>query len=294
GFFPDMDYDQLYIEYKLPEGTSSDKVHEDLQSITDYLLSREEIAHVTASVGGTPARYNLVRSVADPSLSYGELIVDYTSSKQLVATMDEIQQYLTDNYPAAYVRLKRYNLMYKKYPIEVQFNGPDPAILRELTGQALQIMEKSPVLVLARSDWEPKTPTLMVDYNQTIARNIGLSRQDVSISLLSATDGIPASVFYDNNHKQTLFLKCVDSKGNAIESLENSSIFSVMPSMAVLNKEMFYGLMTGSYSEEDVIEELLRTVPLSQVTDGIKLVWEDPLVIRYNGQRAMRAQCNPV
>ncbi|MDR2843355.1 MAG: efflux RND transporter permease subunit, partial [Candidatus Symbiothrix sp.] len=120
GFFPDMDYDQLYIEYKLPEGTSSDKVHEDLQSVTNYLLSREEIIHVTASVGGTPARYNLVRSVADPSLSYGELIVDYTSSPKLVATMDEIQQYLTDNYPAAYVRLKRYNLMYKKYPVEVQ------------------------------------------------------------------------------------------------------------------------------------------------------------------------------
>jgi multidrug efflux pump subunit AcrB len=67
-----------------------------------------------------------------------------------------------------------------------------------------------------------------------------------------------------------------------------------MPSLAVLNKEMLHGLMTGSYSEEDVIEELLRTVPLSQVTDGIKLLWEEPLVIRYNGQRAMRAQCNPV
>jgi multidrug efflux pump subunit AcrB len=122
GFFPDMDYNQLYIEYKLPEGYTSERVKNDLQSITDYLLSREEITHVTASVGGTPARYNLVRSMADPSLSYGELIVDYTTSKQLVGTIDEIQEYLTDHYPDAYVRLKRYNLMYKKHPIEVQFD----------------------------------------------------------------------------------------------------------------------------------------------------------------------------
>lgn len=294
GFFPDMNYDQLYIEYKLPEGTSSDKVKEDLQSITDYLLSRDEITHVTVSVGGTPARYNLVRSMANPSLSYGELIVDYTTSKKLVATMDEIQQYLTDHYPDAYVRLKRYNLMYKKYPIEVQFNGPDPAVLRDLTRRALDIMDESPVVSLTRSDWESQTPVLMVDYNQSIARNVGISRQDVGLSLLSSTDGIPASVFYDNNHRQTIYLKCVDSEGKSIESLQNTSVFSMMPSLNSLNREMLQGLMIGAYTEEDVLKELMRTVPLSQITDGVKLVWEDPLVIRYNGQRAMRAQGNPI
>lgn len=134
----------------------------------------------------------------------------------------------------------------------------------------------------------------MVDYNQPIARNVGLSRQDVGLSLLSATDGIPASVFYDNIHKQTIYLKSVDSQGNPIQSLENSAVFSMMPSLSAINKDMLYGLITGAYSEEDILEEALRTIPLSQVADGIKLTWEDPLVIRYNGQRAMRAQCNPV
>jgi multidrug efflux pump subunit AcrB len=294
GFFPDMDYDQLYMEYKLPEGTSSDRVKEDLQAISGYLLSRDEITHVTASIGGTPARYNLVRSMADPSLSYGELIIDYSSSGELIATMNEIQEYLTAQYPDAYVRLKRYNLMYKKYPIEVQFNGPDPAVLRELTGQAMAIMEENPSISLVCSNWEPKTPVLRVDYNQPIARNLGISRQDVALSLLSATDGIPVSVFYDNIHRQNIYLKCVDSDGNPVESLENTPVFNILPSLASLPKDLLSGLMTGAYSDEDVLGEILRTVPLSQVTNGITLVWEDPLVVRYNGQRSMRAQGNPV
>ncbi|MDD2937339.1 MAG: efflux RND transporter permease subunit [Proteiniphilum sp.] len=294
GFFPDMNYDQLYIEYKLPEGYSSERVSKDLKSITDYLLAREEITHVTTSVGGTPARYNLVRSMADPSLSYGELIVDYTSPKELVATMEEIQQHLTASYPDAFVRLKRYNLMYKKHPIEVQFNGPDPAVLRELTAQALQIMEESPAIHLTQSNWEPKAPVLMVDYNQPVARNVGLSRQDVALSLLSATGGIPASVFHDGNQQQTIYLKSVDSEGNPIEYLDNAQIFGMLPSLGFLNKDLLQGLLTGAYSGEDILEEALRTVPLSQVTEGIKLTWEDPLVIRYNGQRAMRAQGSPV
>jgi len=294
GFFPDMNYDQLYIEYKLPEGYSSERVSKDLKSITDYLLSRDEITHVTTSVGGTPARYNLVRSMADPSLSYGELIVDYTSSKELVATMDEIQQHLTASYPEAFVRLKRYNLMYKKHPIEVQFNGPDPEVLRSLTAQAEKIMEESPAIHLTTSNWEPKSPVLMVDYNQPIARNVGLTRQDVALSLLSATGGIPASVFYDSNHRQTIYLKSVDGEGNPIEYLDNAQIFSMLPSLSFIDKDLLQGVLTGAYSSEDILEEALRTVPLSQVTEGVKLVWEDPLVIRYNGQRAMRAQGSPV
>ncbi len=155
-------------------------------------------------------------------------------------------------------------------------------------------MDASPAIFLTRSDWEPQTLALMAQYNQPIARNVGLSRSDVGLSLLSATNGIPASVFHDNRHQQTIYLKCVDSNGKPIESLQNTSVFSLMPSITSLSKDLVQGLMTGAYTEEDVLNDILRTVPLSQVTDGIKLVWEDPLVIRYNGQRAMRAQGNPV
>ncbi|MDH6305687.1 multidrug efflux pump subunit AcrB [Parabacteroides sp. PF5-5] len=291
-FFPDMNYDQLYIEYKLSEGVNSTQVKEDLISIEKYLLNRDDIKHVTTSIGGTPSRYNLVRSIADPSLSYGELIVDYTSPKALVSTMEEIQTYLSRQYPDAYVRLKRYNLMYKKYPIEVQFSGPDPAVLKQLTAQAEAIMNESPLAMLVRNDWEPETPVLMIDYNQPIARNIGLSRSDVGLSVLSATGGIPTGTFFEGKHRQTIYLKSVDAEGNPVESLDNTPIFSMIPPLQQIDKQTLEGLITGSISEEDLLASMLRTVPLSQASNGIKLKWEDPVVVRYNGQRAMRAQCN--
>lgn len=180
-----------------------------MESIEQYLLAREDVTHVTTSIGGTPSRYNLVRSMADPSLAYGELIVDYVSSDRLVASIDEIQQYLTEHYPDAYVRLKRYNLMYKKYPIEVEFTGPDPAVLRDLTRQAMDIMNASDDIFLVNTDWESKTPVLVVDYNQPVARSIGLSRQDVGLSLLSATGGIPTGTFYEGTEPQTIYVKCL-------------------------------------------------------------------------------------
>lgn len=291
GFFPDMDYDQLYIEYKLPEGLNTTRAKADLETIEDYLLKREEVTHVTTSIGGTPSRYNLVRGIADPSLSYGELIVDYTSSDALVASMEEIQHYLNENYPQAKVQMKRYNLMGQAYPVEVEFRGADPAVLRNLVHQAQDIMKNSPDLRMVTSDWEPKTPVLMVDYNQSIARNIGLSRQDVGLSLMSATDGIPTGTFYEGIDSKSIYIKCVDKHGKPIESLENTPVFSMMPSLNNINKQTLQGLMMGAVSEEDILAASLQTIPLSQASNGVKVVWEEPVVIRRDGERSMRAQC---
>lgn len=229
GFFPDMVYDQLYMEYKLPEGTNFTRVTSDLEEIEAYLKTRPKITHVTASVGGTPGRYNLVRNIANPSLSYGELIIDFTSPEDLVDNMPEIQQYLSVHYPDAYVKLNRYNLMFKKYPIEAQFTGPDPAVLHQLADSARCIMEQSPDVYLITTDWEPQIPVLTIEYDQPTARAIGPSRNDVSLSLLSATSGIPIGSFYEGIHRDNIYLRCLDEQGRPIENLDNTQIFRLFP-----------------------------------------------------------------
>jgi multidrug efflux pump subunit AcrB len=292
GFFPDMDYDQLYIEYKLPEGYNSTREKADLGEIEDYLLSRKDVTHVSTSIGATPFRYCLVRGMGNSSLSYGELIVDYTSPKALVTSMEEIQNYLTANFPDASVRLRRYNLMDADYPIEVEFSGPDPAILRKLTKQAENIMSASPDLYLITNDWRPKVPVLKVKYNQPIARNLGLSRQDVGLSLLAADDGFQVGTFYDGIRNEAINIKCVDMNGKPLKSLNNTPVFTMLPSLRDIDKNTINELITGTTSTEDVLASSLQTIPLSQATDGIDVKWENPWVLRRNGERAMKAQCS--
>ena len=295
GFFPDMVYNQLYMEYKLPEGTNSTQVVRDLQEIEAYLKGREEITHVTTSVGGTPGRYNLVRSIANPSLSYGELIVDFTSPEELVENMDEIQSYLSRAYPDAYVNLKRYNLMFKKYPIEAQFMGPDPAVLHRLADSARHIMENTPEVRLVTTDWEPQVPVLTIEYDQPAARALGLSRNDVSLSLLTATGGIPIGSFYEGIHANTIYLKCLNEEGDPIEDLGNTQVFSSLPSLnGLLNEEMMVKLKAGTLSKEELVEGIMGSTPLKQISKGVDVRWEDPVVPRYNGQRSQRVQCSPV
>ncbi len=295
AFFPDMEYDQLYMEYKLPEGHNYTQVDEDLEQIRTYLQSRPEVTDVVTSVGGTPSRYNLVRSIANPSLSYGELIINFTSAKELVKNLEEIQREVSDMFPDAYVKFKRYNLMYKKYPIEAQFSGSDPQVLHDLSDSCVAIMLRTGAVRLITTDWEPKVPVLTVHYNQVNARRLGYSRKEVGTSLLTVSGGIPVGRLYDGIHGESVYVDCVDKDGNHMEDLSNVSIFGMLPNFAgVLNEETVYGFISGQYEKSDIIQKLLNPTPLRQLCDSISVDWEDPVVIRYNGRRAQRVQCSPV
>ncbi len=294
GFFPDMTYDQLYMEYKLPEGTNYTRVENDLSEIEEYLKSRPEVTDITTSTGGTPARYNLVRSIAIPSLSYGELIISFTSAKSLKDNIAEIQTYLTENYPDAYVKLKKYNIMYKKYPIELQIIGPDPAVLNSLANQVKDVMTQTPEVCLITSDWDAERPLLEVDYNQMPAGRAGVKREDISMSLLAATEGIPIGRFYEGKEENTIYLKMEDNDGKKIDNLENAPIFSVLPNInGLLDEELLLKVKSGTINRDELIHSLLHTTQLAALGRGVNIKWEHPVIIRHNGQRARSVMCSP-
>jgi multidrug efflux pump subunit AcrB len=294
AFFPDMEYDQLYMEYKLPEGYNSTQTAQDLREIRQLLMKHDYITHVTTSVGGTPSRYNLVRSIATPSLAYGELIIDFTSPSALVEHIDSLQKEISALYPDAYVKFKRYNLMFKKYPIEACFSGPDPAVLHQLVDSARAIVDASDKVYLATTDWEPLVPVLNIDYDQASARNSALTRSDVAISMMAYTGGVPIGTFYNGINPEHIYVKCTDENGENVENLENARVFGLIPNVGqFFNRSTMQKLMMGAVKREDIIENLIQTTPLKQVSHGIDILWEEPVVVRYNGQRCQRLQCSP-
>ena len=83
-------------------------------------------------------------------------------------------------------------------------------------------------------------------------------------------------------------------EGQPIEDLGNTQVFSALPSLGgLLNEETMVKLKTGTLSKEDLVESMMGSTPLQQISKGIDIRWEDPVVPRYNGQRSQRVQCSP-
>ena len=114
------------------------------------------------------------------------------------------------------------------------------------------------------------------------------------MSLLSANGGIPIGFFYEGIHRDNIYLKCLDEEGKPIEDLGNTQVFSALPSLnGLLNEETMVKLKAGTLSKEELVESLMESTPLKQISKRIDIRWEDPVVPRYNGQRSQRVQCSP-
>jgi len=130
-----------------------------------------------------------------------------------------------------------------------------------------------------------------IDYKQPSARRSGLSRSDVSMSVLAATGGVPVGFFYDGIHRENINLRIRTAEGEPIPDLSQGQVFPTSPSFSnVLTDDALMKLRSGKLSTDELTGMLLGSTPLSQVAD-VKVEWEDPVVIRYNGQRAMTIQC---
>ena len=289
GLFPDMGYDQLYIEYQLPEGYNSKQVKHDLEKMRQKLMAHDYVTHVTTSIGATPCRYNLVRSVALPSLSYGELIVDFKDVHTLEEHVNELQEQLSADYPNAYLKVKRYNLMFMRYPIELRFKGADPAVLHQLADTAMTIVRNTGLVTPVTSDWMPRYPTLHVVYNQPSARQRGITRADVGLSLMCATDGLPVGVFRNGTETNNIYVNIINGEGRPLTNLDNATVFSMLPDINGLTDkdQLLSAVKKGQWPQ------LTNAAQVAEISDGIRIEWEEPVIPRYNGKRVQTIEGSP-
>ena len=295
-FFPDFDYNQLYVEYTLPTQTSSGRVKHDLLEITEKLSGYDEIVKIAVSQGGTPARYSLARATNFGGDNYGEIILNFNDYRDAYRLLPEIQQCLRDEYPDAYIRVRKYSLaITTSHPVEVMFTGPDPAVLHRLSEQAQSVMRNSPTVDAASvcDNWRPPVKTIYAQYAQQQAKSAGVGRQDIANALQASTQqGLPAGMIYDAGKRLVIYLKVRDNEGNSIDNLADIPVWSVIPNI-VPDDINLAGLVQGNTTTDELANDIFRSVPLGQVVDSLQINWEEPVIYRYGCQRAIMAQCDP-
>lgn len=293
-FFPDFDYKQFIVEYFLPSQTDPDRIRKDLLEMSALLKKNPAIERVAASMGSAPAHYCLVRPMTSGGDCYGELMVDCKDYETVVAQIPAVRKLLRERYPDAYIRIRKYNFsIASSHTVEVEFSGPDPAILRKLSQQAEDIMRRCPYVdpYSVGNNWKPKGKTLTADYVREDALRSGIERSDVGNALLAATDGLPVGVLNDQDRTVLIHLLVRNADGSRITNLNDIPVWSTLNLR--MDDDALKGVLTGSTKTDELQDQLFRSVPLGNVARQIRLDWEDNYIYRLNGQRAIEAECDP-
>ncbi len=293
-FFPDFDYKQFVVECFFPSATDADKVRDRLLEMSDRLEENPAIERVAVSQGSAPAHYCLVRPMTSGGDCYGELIVDCEDYNTVLEQIPAVRRQLREQYPDAYIRIRKYNFSIStSHTIEVEFAGPDPAVLRRLSAQAEEIMRRSPYIdaYSVQNSWKPTGKALVAEYMKQNALRSGIERSDVANALLAATDGMPVGVLNDQERMVMLNLQVRNEDGSRIKNLNEIPVWSMMN--VHLSNEELQSALSGSKAMSELQDKVFRAVPLGTVIDDLRLDWDEDLVLRLNGQRVIEAECDP-
>ena len=293
-FFPDFDYKQFVVECFFPSATDANVVRNRLLEMNDLLKKDPAIDRVAISQGSAPALYCLVRPMTSGGDCYGELIVDCKDYDSVLKQIPTVRTQLRTLYPEAYIRIRKYNFSTStSHTVEVEFSGPDPAVLRRLSAQAEDVMRRSPCVdaYSVQNNWKPTGKAFVASYVQQDALRSGIGRGDVANALLAATDGMPVGVLNDQERMVTLNLQVRNADGSRIRNLEEIPVWSMMN--AHLSNEEVRGALTGGKPMSELQDKVFCSVPLGNVTDDLRLGWDEDLVTRLNGQRIIEAECDP-
>lgn len=293
-FFPDFDYEQFVVEYFLPGETGPDRVREDLVGISEKLMRSPEVEKVAVSVGSAPARYCLVRPMTSGGDCYGELIVNCKDYKTVQHIIPDLRKRLREEYPDAYIRIRKYNFSIStSHTVEVEFSGPDPAVLKSLAAQAEDIMRACPYVdtYSVQNNWKNPGKTFIAEYSKEDALRSGITRSDIGNALLASSEGMPVGVLHDQDRMVTVNLQVRNGDGSIISDMSDIPVWSTLN--VNLSEDDLQSALSGGNAARYMKDRVFASAPLSSVTDGIRLGWEEQAVYRVDGQRAIEAECDP-
>ena len=190
-FFPGTDRDQMYLDVKLPEGTSIEDSLSLVTEVDQKLRSEPLIRRVDWSIGESPPEfyYNLRANVKGVP-SWSRALVLTTDENQTDSLIMRLQREIDREFPEAQILVRGIDQGPPvEAPLEVRLFGPSTDLLKSLGEQFRQRMAALPDVTHTKLLMAPAPPKVVFDLDESALKRAGLSKADVARGIQSALKG---------------------------------------------------------------------------------------------------------
>ncbi|MFB3103728.1 MAG: efflux RND transporter permease subunit, partial [Pseudomonadales bacterium] len=212
-FFPDSTRAQFLIDYWAPEGTPISKVSNDLKAIEEKLISDPRTADIGTFIGAGGPRFYLPVDPEFPYQSYGQIVVNTPSFAEVDPLVEMMEPWLLEHVTQALTRVRKYTVgPGDTWPFEMRIVGgadADPATLRRLGEEAMEILRNSGMAKHVRLDMRQPVQKIVIDYSQERARWAAVSRLDIARATSRAHDGTPIGIYREGEDTYPIIARAV-------------------------------------------------------------------------------------
>ncbi|HCE4575745.1 MFS transporter [Vibrio parahaemolyticus] len=260
-FFPPSNTPMFYVDMWMPEGTDIRQTIKQAEKVESYIRQQDDIDFVSVSIGQGLQRFALTYQPEKSYEAYAQFQVRTTDRDNMFKLLRKLDDNLAKTFdePTFQFKLMEFGPS-PASKIEARITGPDPKVLRELAVQVEDILHTDPGARNIRHDWRERTKELVPVFNESKARRLGISKEDLSSTLQMAFGGSTFGVLRDGTHTLPIMMRLPEAERVDFESLQNVKIWS--PSLQTY-------------------------IPIDQIIDGVELDWSEPLIQRRDRKRTL-------
>ncbi len=268
SFFPPSTRPQFMIDVWLPQGTHIDETLRRVEKMEKDLLQRKGVTHVSSLVGKGGLRFLLTYMPEKQNPAYAQFVVDVENA----GVIDRLVREVDRDWAAAYPDILSYAFKFELGPgsngkIRARFIGDDPKVLRQLGDQAMAIIAEDPNARAIKNDWRNQVKVFRPVISEEAASRAGIQRRDVAYALREAFEGQSVGVFREGD-----LLLPIIARDSASDTADAGRLMSLQIWSPAANKY----------------------IPLSQVVQRVKTVFEDEIIYRRDRKRTLTILTDPV
>ncbi|MDJ0869300.1 MAG: efflux RND transporter permease subunit [Myxococcota bacterium] len=261
GFFPYSTRPQYMVDVWLPQDTHVQTTAETAARVGDFLMSRPNTKAAALHTGSGGLRFLLVYDPELPNSAYAQLLVEVHDFEGIEDDIRAVEEWSAERLPEALV----FGKPFKLGPgtggnIQLRLSGPDVGHLRDLAGEASQLLREEPLIKYVRSDWKEPVKVIRPVLAAQQARRNGILRVDVTDRIESSFQGSVVGVFREGVSEDEDRVLPVVSRAPAEERAEVDSIQDLQ-----------------IYSPA-----ARRMIPIRQVVRDFRVAFEDGLIFARN------------
>lgn len=233
-FFPNSDRNMITINVNLPQGSKIEVTSKTVEKIETFMSQHllasdtkpEGILNWSSFIGKGPSSYDLGYSADEANSNYAHILVNTTNFEINDSLIAKLDRYCFNMLPNAEVKVGRLGAGGGGTPIEIKVSGDSPDQLADISA-----LIKAKLLSISgtkniRDDWGPKGKKFLINIDPFKAQKVGISNQDIAISLQTVLDGFTAGEFREGNTSIPIVMQSENGASQNLASLESLNIFS--------------------------------------------------------------------
>jgi multidrug efflux pump subunit AcrB len=229
-FFPSSDRDELIVDWNLPQNASITETNAQIARFErEQLQGNDGVDHWSTYVGTGAPRFVLSFDLQTGNSWFGQMVVVTKGGiKVRDRVKEQFESYLKTTFPGTdtFVKLLEVGPPVGR-PVQYRLSGSNIAKVKELSESLAAVVRSNPHLNNVVFNWMEPARVVKVDVLQDKARQLGVSSEDIAMTLNSVLNGTSITQVRDSIYLVNVVDRATAPERASIETLRDLQLIGL-------------------------------------------------------------------